>query len=77
MFTAWGHFVYRFRWIVLILSILLLVASGAIASQGGKLESGGFIETAESGRATKLLERELPGAGGSTMTFIFSSATLA
>ena len=76
MFTAWGHFVYRFRWIVLILSIALLIASGAVASQGGKLESGGFIETAESGRASKLIERELPRAGGSTFTLIFSSDTL-
>ena len=48
----------------------------AIASQGGKLESGGFIETAESGRASKLIERELPRAGGSTFTLIFSSDTL-
>jgi len=76
LFTAWGHFVYRFRWIVLILSIGLLVASAAVASQGGKLESGGFIETAESGRASKLIERELPSAGGSTFTLIFASDTL-
>jgi RND superfamily putative drug exporter len=76
LFTAWGHFVYRFRWPVLLVSIVLLVASGAIAAQGGKLESGGFIETAESGRASKLIERELPRAGGSTFTLIFSSPTL-
>lgn len=76
MFTAWGHFVYRFRWPVLLVSIALLIASGAIAAQGGKLESGGFIETAESGRASKLIERELPRAGGSTFTLIFSSPTL-
>jgi RND superfamily putative drug exporter len=77
LFTAWGHFVYRFRWPVLLASIVLLVASGAIAGQGGKLESGGFIETAESGRASKLIERELPRAGGSTFTLIFTSDTLA
>ncbi len=76
MFTAWGHFVYRRRWIVLFVSIVLLLASGYIASQGGKLESGGYIETAESGRATKLIEKELPRAGGSTFTLIFSSDTL-
>ena len=76
MFTAWGRFVYRFRWPVLILSIVLLLASGAIASQGGNLESGGFIETAESGRASKLIEKELPRAGGSTFTLIYSSPTL-
>ncbi len=77
MFTAWGHVVYRFRWIVLLVSIAMLVASGFIAGQGGKLESGGFIETAESGRASKLIERELPRAGGSTFTLIFTSDTLA
>src|SRR2546428_8939952 len=55
----------------------MLVASGYLAGQGGKLESGGFIETAESGRASKLIERELPRAGGSTFTLIFSSPTLA
>ena len=41
MFAAWGRFVYRRRWPVLLLSILLLLASGFIAGRGGKLESGG------------------------------------
>jgi RND superfamily putative drug exporter len=76
LFTAWGHFVYRARWGVLLFSAVLLVGSGYLASQGGKLESGGFIETAESGRASKLIERELPRAGGSTFTLIFSSDSL-
>ncbi|HUG05256.1 MAG TPA: MMPL family transporter [Candidatus Limnocylindria bacterium] len=76
MFEAWGRFVYRHRWPVLIFSVLLLVASGFIASQGGKLESGGFIETAESGRASRLIEQELPIVGGSTFTLIFTSDTL-
>jgi uncharacterized membrane protein YdfJ with MMPL/SSD domain len=57
VFAAWGRFVYRRRWPVLLLSVLLLLASGFIASQGGKLESGGFIETAESGRASRLIEK--------------------
>jgi putative drug exporter of the RND superfamily len=77
VFEAWGRFVYRHRWPVLAFSILLLVASGFIASQGGKLDSGGFIETAESGRASRLIEQELPIVGGSTFTLIFSSDTLA
>ena len=76
MFAAWGRLVYRHRWPVLALSVALLVGSGFIAAQGGKLESGGFIETAESGRASKLIEQELPRVGGSTFTLIFSSATL-
>jgi RND superfamily putative drug exporter len=76
LFTAWGHFVYRARWGVLLVSIVVLLGSGYIAGQGGKLESGGFIETAESGRASKLIEKELPRAGGSTFTLIFSSDSL-
>ena len=76
MFAAWGRFVYRNRWPVLAVSIVLLLASGFIAGRGGKLESGGFIETAESGRASRLIEQELPIVGGSTFTLIFSSDTL-
>jgi RND superfamily putative drug exporter len=76
VFEAWGRFVYRHRWPVLIVSVLFLVASGFIAGQGGKLESGGFIETAESGRASRLIEQELPIVGGSTFTLIFSSDSL-
>ncbi len=74
MFTAWGHFVYRARWGVLLVSVLLLLVSGFIASQGGQLESGGFIETAESGRGTKLIDTELPG--GVNFTVIFTSQSL-
>ena len=76
MFAAWGRFVYRNRWPVLAVSVVLLLASGFIAGRGGKLESGGFIETAESGRASRLIEQELPIVGGSTFTLIFSSDTL-
>jgi RND superfamily putative drug exporter len=76
VFEAWGRFVYRNRWPVLAFSVVLLVASGFIAGQGGKLDSGGFIETAESGRASRLIEQELPIVGGSTFTLIFSSDTL-
>src|SRR2546426_3169739 len=76
MFAAWGRFVYRRRWPVLVVSGLLLLASGFIVAQGGKLQSGGFIETSESGRASRLIERELPRAGAATFTLIFSSDTL-
>ncbi|MBI2983794.1 MAG: hypothetical protein HYY42_06425, partial [Chloroflexi bacterium] len=76
MFARWGRFVHRFRWPVLILSALLLSGSIAIVLQGAKLESGGFIETAESGRASRLIERELPTAGTATFTLIYSSPTL-
>ncbi|HEY7624439.1 MAG TPA: MMPL family transporter [Candidatus Limnocylindria bacterium] len=76
MFASWGRFVYRRRWPVLAVSGVLLLASLFIAAQGAKLQSGGFIETSESGRASRLIERELPRAGGSTFTLLFSSDTL-
>src|SRR5256714_935082 len=76
MFAAWGSFVHRRRWWVLGISGIVLAASIAVASQGGKLQSGGLISTSESGRASELIERELPRSGGSTFTLIFSSPTL-
>src|SRR2546421_12954146 len=76
MFAAWGRFVYRHRWPVLAVSGVLLLASIFIVIQGGKLQSGGFIETSETGRASRLIERELPRAGAATFTLIFSSDTL-
>jgi len=76
LFAAWGRFVHDFRWPVLAVTVLLLAGSGVIASQGGKLQSGGFIEAAESGRGSRILEDELPRASAATFTLIFSSSTL-
>src|SRR5437870_276747 len=77
MFAAWGRFVHRRRWPVLAVSAVLLVASGWTAASGAKLQSGGFIETSDSGRASRLIEHELPTAGGATFTLVFSSDRLA
>src|SRR3989475_2138857 len=76
MFAAWGRFVYRQRWPVLAVSGLLLVASAFIVVQGGKLQSGGFIETSESGRASRLIDGGLPRAGAATFTLLLSSDSL-
>jgi RND superfamily putative drug exporter len=76
LFAAWGRIVHDFRWLVLAVTVVLLAASGVIASQGGKLQSGGFIEAAESGRGSRLLEAELPRASAASFTLIYSSASL-
>src|SRR5213594_3857745 len=76
MFAAWGRFVFRRRWWVLGVSGLLLAGSALVAAQGGKLESGGLIETSESGQASRLIQHELPRSGGSTFTLVFASDTL-
>lgn len=76
MFAAWGRFVYRNRWPVLVLSFLLLISSGYVASQGGTLKGGGIIKASESGRALDLMGDELPAASGSSFWLIFKSDTL-
>ena len=76
MFEAWGHFVYRRRWAVLIISVVLMGFSIAGLSAGGTLKSGGIIQTSESGRANKLITDQLPKVGGSSFQLVLSSPTL-
>jgi len=76
MFAAWGRLVHRFRWLVLILSFVMLVATGYVASRGGNLVGGGIIQTSESGRALAIMREELPQASGSSFSLLFSSETL-
>ncbi|MSQ37843.1 MAG: MMPL family transporter [Chloroflexi bacterium] len=76
MFSAWGYFVYRRRWIVLFVSTIFLAGSLAVLAQGARLTPGGPVKASESGRAFTLLQDELPRAGGSSMSLIFQSDTL-
>jgi RND superfamily putative drug exporter len=76
MFSAWGHLVYRFRWAFLIVSAALMVVSVFVSASGGDLKSGGIIETSESGRASKLIQDELPRSNSTSFTLVFSSRTL-
>ena len=78
MFAWWGHFVYRFRWPVLGVSILLLVASILALVNGGTLKNSGGQNT-ESGRAIALMHDQLPQSGpgaGSTFVLVFGSQTM-
>ena len=76
MFSAWGHLVYRFRWAFLIVSAALMALSVAVSASGGDLKSGGIIQTSESGRAAKLIEKELPRSSGTSFSVLFGSETL-
>ena len=76
MFESWGHIVFRRRWAILILSVVLMGLSVGVLSAGGTLKSGGIIQTSESGRATKLISDQLPKVGGSSFQLVFSSPTL-
>jgi RND superfamily putative drug exporter len=78
MFAWWGHFVYRFRWPVLGVSVLLLAGSILALVNGGTLKNSGGQNT-ESGRAIALMQQQLPQSGpgaGSTFVLIFGSQTM-
>ncbi len=60
MLSSWGRWVYRFRWWIVIISVLSLGPAAWQTSQGGDLESVIFPTDSESVRALKLMEKELP-----------------
>jgi len=81
VFARWGRFVYRFRWVTLVASALLLGVSVIGVLTGGQLAgNGGFGADLEAGRTAKLVAREIhreqPVPVTSGMTLIFSSSTL-
>ncbi len=69
MFAAWGRFVYRFRWAVLVLSVLSLAAAVVLVINGGRLGTE-FSSAGETERAEELLDKELPERAPS-FTLIF------
>jgi uncharacterized membrane protein YdfJ with MMPL/SSD domain len=60
MLASWGRWVYRFRWWVLIISVLSLGPAAWMTSQGGHLGSVIIPANTESGRSLDLIKRELP-----------------
>jgi len=76
MLERWGHLVYRFRWLVLAGSTVLLVASILSLGHGGTLKNGGG-STTESGRALTLMQSQLPqSGGGSSFELVFGSDSM-
>jgi RND superfamily putative drug exporter len=75
MLATWGRWVYRFRWWVLIISVLSLGPAAWLTSHGGRLESAIIPTHTESARALNLMERELPPSLPS-FGMIFRSALL-
>jgi RND superfamily putative drug exporter len=59
----WGRFVYRRRWIVLVVSVLTLGASVASLLAGGQLRNVPFRDT-EAGRTNQLIRDEFPRPTG-------------
>src|SRR6202165_3867467 len=76
MFAWWGHFVYRFRWVMLGVSGLLVAASIVALFNGGTTKNSGG-ENTESGRAGALMQSQLAQNGaGSSFVLIFGSQTM-
>jgi len=79
VFAWWGWFVYRFRWPVLGVSVVLLAASIVALRNGGTLKNSGG-ENTESGRALALMHDQLPQSGegaGSSFVLVFGSPVMA
>jgi RND superfamily putative drug exporter len=81
MFEAWGRLVYRFRWLVLAVSGVLLVGSVVAVFNGGSLSNGGpQDEQIEAAHASNLINTELQKTQtrtpGSNFLVILSSSTL-
>jgi RND superfamily putative drug exporter len=76
--AAWGRFVYRRRWLVLVVSLLTVGASVASLLAGGQLRNVQFRDT-EAGRASQLIRDEFPPVSGapiaatSSFVLIFTS----
>src|SRR5438093_11294005 len=75
---AWGRFVYRRRWVVLVFSLVTLgVATGSLLA-GGQLRNVPFRDT-EAGRTNQLIRDEFPrptgapAAATSSFVLIFTS----
>src|SRR5260370_40360633 len=76
MFAWWGHFVYRFRWLMLGISGLLLAGSIVALLNGGTTKNSGGGNP-ESGRAVALMQSQLPQNGaGSSFVLILASQTI-
>jgi uncharacterized membrane protein YdfJ with MMPL/SSD domain len=60
MLMSWGLWVYRFRWWILIISVLSLGPAAWLTSQGGYLDSVIIPANTKSARALDLITKELP-----------------
>ena len=78
MFARWGRFVYRWRWVTLVVSIILLGVSIYSLMGGGALGTGNSSGgTLEAERASTLINNQLSTdtKGGSNFLLIFSSSS--
>ncbi|HEY7523760.1 MAG TPA: MMPL family transporter [Candidatus Limnocylindrales bacterium] len=75
MFSRWGAFVYRFRKVVFVLTLVLAAAASSLAGKAaGELSAGGWLDpTSESTTVTDRLADEF-GAGKGVLVAVFEGA---
>src|SRR3982074_890122 len=70
-FEAWGRFVYRWRWVTLVISALLLGLSIYGLMSGGTLTSGNSDTSGlEAARANHLINTELTSGKPTGLSFL-------
>jgi uncharacterized membrane protein YdfJ with MMPL/SSD domain len=77
-FVALATFVVRFRWLVVGVWLVLLVAAGALLAPRvpRALQGGGFqVPGSESTRAAEIIDREFDAANRNTLVIVFRSDT--
>src|SRR5262245_29107459 len=76
MFSRWGAFIYRWRRVVVVLTIVLAAGSSVLASKApGELTSGGWLDpSSESAKVADRLQAEF-GGGRSSLIVLYRTTT--
>jgi uncharacterized membrane protein YdfJ with MMPL/SSD domain len=77
MFYRWGSFIYKWRWLVLISSLVFLVVSPVLIAQGLQLSDSNSTNIgSDSEKGSRLIDQETPKSSGSSFSLIFESNDL-
>ena len=76
MLARWGSFVYRRRWVVLLLSVGFVGLSIAGVLKGASPSFNGNTTGTESASAYQLIKEELPAQNAHSLTLLYRSSTM-
>src|SRR5262245_66291446 len=76
MLARWGSFVYRRRWVVLVLSLGFVALSITGVLKGTSPSFNGNTTGTESASAYQLIKDELPAQNAHSLTLLYRSSTM-
>jgi len=76
MLARWGNFVYRRRWVVLVLSVGFVALSIAGVLKGSSPSFNGNTTGTESASADQLVKEQLPAQNAHSLTLLYRSSTM-